>query len=61
MKDLHREKFATHAAEIGGVCGEIDHVISNIKKWAKDDVVDTPLFVGPATSLIRPEPLGVVC
>jgi len=61
MKDLYREKFQTHAAEVGGVCGEIDHVISQIKKWAKDEVVDTALFMGPATSIVRPEPLGVVC
>lgn len=24
-------------------------------------MVDTPLFVGPASSIIRPQPLGVVC
>ena len=61
FKDHHRETFQTHAAEVGGVCGEIDHVAKHLKEWSKEVVVDTPIFMGPAKSVVLPEPLGVVC
>lgn len=34
--------------------------MSNLKTWMEDKVVDTPMLVGPGTSKIVYEPLGVV-
>lgn len=31
-----------------------------MREWAKPRVVNTPIFVGPGTSMICPEPLGVL-
>lgn len=39
---------------------EIDHSISHLNKWAKDECVDTPMLIGPASSRIVYEPLGVI-
>ena len=58
--DLGRDYFWSHLGDVG-VCQEIDYCIDHVKQWAKDEVVDTPLLMGPATSRIKPEPLGVVC
>lgn len=59
--DLGRDHFATWFLEISIITGEIDHTLSNIKCWASDVKVDTPMFLGPARSKIIYEPLGVVC
>ena len=39
---------------------DIQHNEANFRTWAKPEKVDTPLVVGPATSRIVYEPLGVV-
>lgn len=58
--DIGRESFVTWFSEISILEKEIDHTISNLKKWSRDIVVDTPVFLGPAKSKIVHEPLGVV-
>ena len=58
--DIGRESFVTWFSEISILEKEIDHTLSNLKKWSKDIVVDTPVFLGPAKSKIVHEPLGVV-
>ena len=44
---------------MNGVILGIDHTVKHLKKWMKDDVVDTPLIIAPAKSKIMYEPLGV--
>ena len=39
---------------------DVQHNLDNFEKWAKERKVDTPLIIGPASSSIKPEPLGVV-
>jgi aldehyde dehydrogenase (NAD+) len=58
--DIGRESFVTWFSEISILVKEIDHTVGNLKKWTKEIVVDTPVFLGPAKSKILPEPLGVV-
>ena len=60
-KDLGRGAFYAQLAEVHGTKVEIQHTIDNLKNWAKEVVVDTPVMVGPGKSYIKPEPLGVVC
>jgi aldehyde dehydrogenase (NAD+) len=58
--DIGREDFVTWFSEVTILEKEIDHTISNLEKWTKDIVVDTPVFLGPARSKIVHEPLGVI-
>lgn len=59
-RDLNKPEFETYLGEIGGVLGEIDEAIKNLKTWAKSESVKTPLHLKPASSRIIPEPYGVV-
>jgi len=38
---------------------QIEHTMDHVREWAEPKVVNTPLLVGPGTSSIVPEPLGV--
>ena len=57
---MGRDSFYANVADVG-VIQEIEFCIDHVKQWAKEEHVDTPLLMGPATSKIKPEPLGVVC
>ena len=59
MKDLNKSEFLTKLTEINGATYEIDHCISNLDKWAKDEIVDTSGHLAPARSKLVYEPLGV--
>jgi len=59
-KDLGRGAFYAYVSEIHLTLTEIDHTIANLKEWAKERPVDTPLMVGPGRSYVKAEPLGVV-
>lgn len=58
--DLSKDDFSNYVFELLLIEREIDHSIAELKKWMKEECVDTPMFVGPGNSYIRPEPLGVV-
>jgi aldehyde dehydrogenase (NAD+) len=58
--DLGRGAYSTWALELFGLEKQIEHAESNLKKWMKETVVTTPMLVGPGTSKIVPEPLGVI-
>ena len=60
-KDLGREAFATWFYELAVLDKEIEHAVSNLKRWSRGTCVSTQMFLGPASSRIIPEPLGVVC
>lgn len=58
-KDLGRGYFYTYLSEIYYVIGCCQHTIDHVHEWAEPRIVNTPIFVGPGTSSICPEPLGV--
>lgn len=60
-KDLGRDEFVTWFTELAIIEHDLDHTVANLKKWAAEVKVDTPMLVGPAKSKIVYEPLGVVC
>ena len=58
-KDLGRDVFLSWLIEVSGTIMDIKHAYDNTKRWALDEVVDTPLTIGPGSSKIIWEPLGV--
>ena len=59
-KDLGRGPFYAYISELFLVKSEINHTIDNLKDWNKIDYKETPVLVGPGSSYVKPEPLGVV-
>ena len=59
-KDLRKPEFEAFTHEIGFIYKEIDHCISQLKKWMKPRSVSTELLLQPATSKIYYEPKGLV-
>lgn len=58
--DLGKSKFESFTTEISSVYSEIDFHIKNLKKWSRDKLVKTPLFLFPSKSRIHYEPYGCV-
>jgi aldehyde dehydrogenase (NAD+) len=58
--DFKKSEFEVYASETGIVLEEITHTLKNIKKWARPDIVKTPLYHFPASSATYSEPYGVV-
>lgn len=58
--DLGRSDVESYIDDISFVIKEIDFTLKHIAKWIKPKKVKTPLFHFPGTSLIYPEPYGVV-
>ncbi len=58
--DLRKPPFEAYGSEIGFVLNEIRTAISRTSSWAKPKRVRTPLVLFPASSMIVPEPYGVV-
>jgi len=58
--DLRKPQFEAYGSEIGFVLNEMRTAISRIPSWAKPKRVPTPLVLFPASSVIIPEPYGVV-
>ena len=59
-QDLNKPEYEAYVTEVGLVLHSINHISKNLEKWAKVQVVKTPLQLAPAKSSIRYEPLGVV-
>ena len=57
--DLNKPEYEIYATELFTI-KEIDYAIKHIKSWAKPKKVATPLEQFPSSSVIYPEPLGVV-
>jgi aldehyde dehydrogenase (NAD+) len=57
--DLGKSRFEAFATEVSFVIQELDHAIRNIRRWARQKRVATPLAHHPATSFIYPEPYGI--
>lgn len=58
--DLGKNKVEAYATEIGMVLKSISSARKEIHKWAKTKQVNTPLYLFPAKSYIKREPLGTV-
>lgn len=59
-QDLNKAEFESYMTELGMVLNELQFLIKNTRKWAKQRRVKTPLALFPARSFIVPEPYGVV-
>ncbi len=59
-EDLGKSVFEAFVSETGFCILEIDKAIQNIEKWAKKKSVSTSMLHFPASSYIKPEPLGTV-
>lgn len=58
-KDLGKSQLESYMCETGLVLSEITHMLRNIKKYAKDKTVATPLSQFPSHSFVKPMPYGV--
>lgn len=59
-QDLNRTASDTYMSELFIVMNEINYALKNIKKWCKPISAKTPWYLLPSTSIIQPEPYGVV-
>lgn len=59
-KDLGKGSFENWLTEMNLCIREVQHTVDHLKDWIKDEPRDTPFMVGPATSYLITEPLGVV-
>lgn len=58
--DLGKPYFEGYATEVGYVLESIRYTIKHLAKWAKDDVVKSPIHQMPSKSYVRYEPYGTV-
>lgn len=59
-KDMGRNEMETYLIELGWVMDELNNTIKNLKDWAKDQHVKTPVIFMENESIIKPQPLGTV-
>lgn len=59
-RDLGKSAFESYATEIGILLGEISYMQNNLRKWAADRRVCTPITLFGSHSSIHYEPRGVV-
>jgi aldehyde dehydrogenase (NAD+) len=58
--DLGKSPIETYVTEIGFVINEIDHMLSNIRRWTRPRKVSVPFHQRPGSGRVVPEPLGTV-
>lgn len=58
-KDLGKSPFESYLSEIGLILNEIRYTKRNLKEWAKDKHIYTPLFLIGSRSTIHYEPRGI--
>nr|WP_154838299.1 aldehyde dehydrogenase [Staphylococcus sp. Marseille-Q1834] len=59
-EDLGKSPVEAYATEIGILLKSIKMARKELKNWSKTKQVDTPLFMFPSKSYIKPEPYGTV-
>ena len=59
-KDLGKSNFESYMCETGLVLSEITHMLKNIRAYAKEETVPTPLAQFHSRSFRKPSPYGVV-
>ncbi|HNL08812.1 MAG TPA: aldehyde dehydrogenase family protein, partial [Chitinophagales bacterium] len=60
QQDLGKHYMESFGTEVGLVYAELDHCITNLRQWAKDKKVSTPMFHFKAESFVQYEPYGIV-
>ena len=58
--DLGKPSLEAWITEIGFCTSDIDHTLAHLDRWARPQRVATPVTLQPGSSVVRPEPLGVV-
>lgn len=58
--DLGKPYFEGYATEVGYILESITHTVKNLKKWAKDELVKSPIHQVPSKAFVRYEPYGTV-
>ncbi len=58
--DLGKPYFEGYATEVGYILESISHTVKNLKKWAKDELVKSPIHQVPSKAFVRYEPYGTV-
>ncbi|WP_294375643.1 aldehyde dehydrogenase [uncultured Clostridium sp.] len=59
-KDLKKHENESYMSEVGFIYNSINHMIKNLKKWARPKKKLTPIYLMPAKSFIENEPYGSV-
>ena len=59
--DFGKPRLEAWTTEIGFTLVDIDHTLAHLDNWMAAEKVSTPLTSKPGSSVIVPEPLGVVC
>jgi aldehyde dehydrogenase (NAD+) len=57
--DLKKSAYEAYMTEVGPALEEIRFARRRLRRWAKPKRVPTPLIHWPASSVVRPAPLGV--
>jgi aldehyde dehydrogenase (NAD+) len=57
--DLHKHPVEAYSSEIGFLYVEIDHLLTNLKRWMKPENVTSPFIMYPSKSRIIRVPLGL--
>lgn len=58
-EDMGKPAWEAYLADVGTVLAEIDLAVEMLEAWTEPRRVRTPPYLIPASSSIRPEPLGV--
>lgn len=58
-KDIGLSSFMTYMLSLSLCINDVNHTISNFRKWARALPADTSMTIGPAKSYVLPEPYGV--
>lgn len=59
-EDLGKSEFESFETEFGILMMEINEAVKHCKAWSRCKRVGMPLMLMPSSSMIQPEPLGVV-
>lgn len=59
QQDLGKVPYEGYMTEVATTLEELAYILKNLKKWARDKRVKTPLAAWPGKSFIRHEPYGV--
>ncbi len=58
--DMKKPSYEAYTSELGLVYREINDAMENLKDWMENEKVQTPIYLKPANSYIRPMPKGLV-
>jgi aldehyde dehydrogenase (NAD+) len=59
-EDLGRNDFESYVNEFGFVMKELERALLEFRSWSKERVVDTPVVLWPAKSVILTKPKGAI-